>query len=28
LWIGLTSIILIVSIVTISGDSEFIYFNF
>ena len=28
LWIGFTSIILIVSIVSISGDSEFIYFNF
>ncbi|MDC3216545.1 MBOAT family protein [Candidatus Pseudothioglobus singularis] len=27
-WIGFTSIILIVSIICISGDSEFIYFNF
>ena len=28
LWVGLTSIILIVSLVNISGDSEYIYFNF
>jgi hypothetical protein len=28
LWIGFISIILIVSIINISGDSEFIYFNF